>query len=150
MFGPEVIGGIIAVGAATVGIAYRMYTSGGTAEADLDSDGNPELSVSTDDESSGGEPIYESSSGQTLGNSVEGIEFAGGDPHSPPERVKDVGNDLKDITGVGKTRAQTFKNEGFLAASDLYYASDKTLLDIKGIGDHALSQIRGDIGGVDE
>jgi len=67
-----------------------------------------------------------------------------------PERVTEIGADLETITGIGPVRAESFTVAGFDTATDLYYASDSSILDVDGIGDRALSQIRGDIGSVDD
>jgi len=67
-----------------------------------------------------------------------------------PEDVRAVGQTLSDITGLGETRADDLKKAGFHTASDIYFAADEDLTAVSGIGDLTVSQIRGDIGGVDE
>jgi predicted flap endonuclease-1-like 5' DNA nuclease len=77
----------------------------------------------------------------------EGVEFA----NEVEDVVDDVTgkNDLTNVKGVGPTRAASFREEGFENPDDLYYATDENLAAVKGIGDLTVSQIREDIGSVD-
>ena len=58
--------------------------------------------------------------------------------------------DLTNVKGIGETRAESFREEGFGTPDDLYYATDENLCEVNGIGDLTVSQIRDDIGSVDE
>jgi predicted flap endonuclease-1-like 5' DNA nuclease len=63
----------------------------------------------------------------------------------------DLGADsLSNVKGVGDTRADELRSEGFTSVTDLYYASDDNLLDVTGIGPYTIEQIREDIGSVED
>jgi hypothetical protein len=68
----------------------------------------------------------------------------------PPTSVTEIGEDLESVTGIGPTRAETFRTESFETATDLWFASDNTLESIDGIGPRAVEQIRSHIGSVDD
>jgi predicted flap endonuclease-1-like 5' DNA nuclease len=127
------IGGV--AGAAVIAYGYAKLTGNdATASADLDGDG--------DDES----------------YTFEGAEDApfegvGGDVEVGAEQVEEgielAVDALEDVDGIGPTRADTLRGDGFETPEDLYYASDAALKDVKGFGDRAVEYIREDIGGID-
>jgi predicted flap endonuclease-1-like 5' DNA nuclease len=67
----------------------------------------------------------------------------------PPTSVQEIGENLASIRGIGPNRADTFREAGFDTATDIWFASDNSILDVHGIGDRALKQIRSDIGSFD-
>lgn len=69
---------------------------------------------------------------------------------STPEDVQEIGEELEGVTGVGPSRAEQLREEGFDTAADLYFASDENLENVKGFGGRAVTQIRDHIGGIDE
>lgn len=146
---PAIIGGAAVSIAAAAGIAYRYARSGGKVEADVDNDGDAEV---TFESPSGGfdcnddaeDPAYQ-------GVSRTDIEAQTQEQPDPtPEYVEEIGEDLTDIKGIGPTRAEDFREEGFDTAADLYYASDENLEAVHGIGANAVSQIREDIGSIED
>lgn len=58
--------------------------------------------------------------------------------------------DLTNVKGIGPTRADGFREEGFGTPDDLYYATDENLLAIEGIGDLTVRQIREDVGSIED
>lgn len=66
-----------------------------------------------------------------------------------PERVTEK-DELTDVKGIGPTRAEALGGGGYSHPRDLYYSTDENLLDVHGIGPLTVSQIREDIGSVDD
>lgn len=146
MVDPVLVGGAVAAAGVVVAAAYA-YLSGDDASAGVDVDGDGEDDVS-----------YTFEGNDSEQESTFGIEEAGGtsldeEPLSyqaAPEEVRDIGTNLAEVTGIGDTRADDLKKAGFHNASDLYFASDEELKSVSGIGDLTVSQIRGDIGSVED
>lgn len=131
-------GGVVTAAVATAA-AIRHYRKGGTVEADIDGDGEADITMSS--------PSCDDEATETYEETGESIETA---PQSPtPTRVKEIGGDLDQITGIGPSRSEDLKAAGFDTAADLYYAADDNITAVSGIGDHALGLIREDIGGID-
>jgi len=162
MVDPVLVGGAVAAAGVVVAAAYA-YLSGDDASAGVDVDGDGEDDVSytfegndSEQEStfgiSGGsaEPSVESSSSEADEVEAGGTSMDSTTFEAAPDEVRDIGTDLAQVTGIGDTRADDLKKAGFHNASDLYFASDEELTEVSGIGDLTVSQIRGDIGGVDE
>lgn len=138
---PEIAGGAVITAAAAVGVAYRHYRKGGTVEADVDGDGQPELAVTSNG--------CEDESADEEDDSEEETEDASDEQDPTPQEVKDIGTNLTEVKGVAETRADSLRSEGFDTAADLYYASDENLEAVHGLGPRAVSQIREDISGID-
>lgn len=137
---PTVVG-IGATVAALGGAAAYSYFTGNEAAVDTDGDGEDEVTFSGNvaetpeddprEEETDKPPMYEE----------EPTETAVG-----PDLEAEA---LEDVTGVGPTRADDLREAEFETPEDLYYASDENLADVHGIGSLTISQIRGDIGGID-
>ncbi len=86
----------------------------------------------------------------------DSIEMSDEDDESDNRKENEVNDnpsgktDLTNVKGIGETRAESFREEGFETPDDLYYATDENLCEVNGIGDLTVSQIRDDIGSVDE
>lgn len=52
---------------------------------------------------------------------------------------------LEELTGIGPTRAEQLRNEGFEVAQDLLDADDGEILNTRGIGPSVLETIKGDL-----
>jgi len=157
------------VAIAVAGAAVYSYVSGNSASVDLDDDGNDEVTFGVDQQ------IHGTSSGTRRGGDSDGPEFVERQPtdgelagtnaayesgsvtaetsaidpshdNRTPERIAAIGSDLQSINGIGPVRASSFTAAGFETAEDLYYSADESLLDVDGIGERALSQIREDVG----
>lgn len=141
--------GVVAIAAAGI-YAYRSGDDA-SAGADLDNDGEDEISVDFDgnDEEShrldGAEPAEENDDADDIEDTVSDDVEEQADP--TPETVQDK-SDLTDVKGVGATRAEALGKAGFSTPEDLYYASDENLEDVDGIGSYTVEQIRDDIGSV--
>ena len=145
---PAAAGTALAVCA--IGLGVRMYQSGGTVEADIDGDGEPELSASscgaedvgldalTDELSLGDIEVYES-----LGD-IEVYDLVSEENGADVER-----ENLADVNGIGPQRAEWLRGEGYETPADLYYATDENLEAVHGFGPKSVGHIRDDIGGVD-
>lgn len=130
---PEVVGGaIVALGAAG-SAAYAVYKGRG-ASVDVDDDGTDEVTIEP-----APEPC-ESMADQTMQNGDENDD--GGEDDEPSFEA----DDLTDVTGVAEARAEKLNDAGIDTVLDLYEADDETITSIDGMGDHALGQIRDDIG----
>jgi DNA uptake protein ComE-like DNA-binding protein len=101
-----------------------------------DEDGTKNLSITTEDVSVSHEIDKPDNGIITEDNEVD---------DNPSEKT-----DLENVKGIGETRAESFREEGFGTPDDLYYATDENLCEVNGIGDLTVSQIRDDIGSVDE
>ncbi|WP_226041242.1 helix-hairpin-helix domain-containing protein [Natrinema sp. DC36] len=129
-------GGVVVGGIALIAAAARFYRKGGTVEGDVDGDGETEVTFSSPPENDC--------------QAEEATEDDGAEEDSPvPDAILEI-EDIETITGIGPTRAETLVENGFETAEDLYNAADEDLLDVDGFGEHAVSQIRGDIGSVEE
>lgn len=153
---------LVVVGSAAVMLAsaavYSAYT-GRTAEVDLDNDGESDVtfgsSCSDSNEMTFGasdeevqRAVNTDLTAATGGPSVtEDVELQS-DP--TPENVREIGENLAAIKGIGATRAENLRAAGFETAADLYYAGDENLTAVSGIGQYTVDQIREDIGGLDE
>lgn len=160
---PVVVGGVLTATATAVAAAVRHYRKGGTVEADVDGDGEPEITFESNNEPLGDcndpteDPAYSDAHPEEWGSNTTTEVYEGStdafqstQPTNPtPERVTEIGEDLAQITGIGPARAEDLRAEGFESAADLYYATDENVTDVSGIGSHALDQIRGDVGGID-
>jgi hypothetical protein len=169
---PAAAGTALAVCA--IGLGVRMYQSGGTVEADIDGDGEPELSASscgaedvgldalTDELSLGDIEVYESLGDievyESLGvDDYDGENIAEAPDEDPrdenetdptPDEVAEREN-LADVNGVGPQRAEWLRGEGYDTPADLYYTTDENLEAVHGFGPKSVGHIRDDIGGVD-
>jgi large subunit ribosomal protein L32e len=131
---PEAIAagvGAVAIGAAA---AYSYFTGESTsAEIDLDDDGTNEAEVE-------------------FGGDDENDEVAKGEPveaqNPTPDAVLEKSG-LTDVKGIQATRAENLRGAGYSTPTDLYYASDENLAEVKQIGPYTVEQIRDDIGGID-
>lgn len=124
--------GVAAVAGVAIAAGYSYFTGeDATAGIDVDQDGEDDLSYTFE----GAEDTHED----------EPREF-----DVAPEDVRAIGTALHKITGIGDTRADDLKKAGFHTASDIYFAADDDLKEVSGIGDLTVSQIRDDIGSVDD
>jgi predicted flap endonuclease-1-like 5' DNA nuclease len=154
------VGGIaLAIGGAA---AYSALT-GKSASVDYDDDGNDEITFDGDsDAESGGyegdqavDPAYneqietEPSPYNNTPTSVTDRSPSPNRSHEADPDVQEIGENLASIRGIGPNRADTFRQAGFETAEDLWAASDDEILAVHGIGDRALTQIRGDVGRAD-
>lgn len=144
MVDPVIVGGAVAVVGIVAAAAYARLT-GDDASAGVDVDGDGEDDVSYTFE------------GSEEDESTFGIEEAGGtsfDTQEPPEDPTpehvQAKSGLTDVKGIGPTRAEDLGRAGFPNPEDLYYASDENLTAVSGIGDLTVSQIREDIGSVED
>jgi predicted flap endonuclease-1-like 5' DNA nuclease len=130
------VGGIVTV----VSAGYVYLKRGGTVSADTDGDGDSDFYASEDEVQTPSPPTqYEAEA------FIEEVE----DDSGPlPEVVREKA-DLTAIKGIGPTRARDLREVDIDTPQDVYYASDETLLDISGIGETTIDQIRSDIGGID-
>lgn len=144
MVDPVLVGGAAAVAGVAIAAAYA-YLSGDDASAGVDVDGDGEDDVSYTFEGNDSEDESTFGIEEASGTSMDETTF-----EVAPEDVQAIGTELAEVTGIGPTRADDLKKAGFHNASDLYFASDEELTGVSGIGDLTVSQIRGDIGGVDE
>lgn len=73
-------------------------------------------------------------------------------PEDPtPDYVTEDYDGLTDIKGIGDTRAEALgRGHGISSPTDVYYASDESLIAVEGIGEYTVSQIREDIGSVED
>lgn len=135
------IGGIVVTLAVAAG--YSMYT-GRRTSVDVDDDGEPEIEFGPSGpcEDGGEEKADESQNVE-----VEASNTNYDDP--TPDRVKEIGGDLTKITGIGPSRANTLKSQGYDVAADLYYAADENITAVRGFGPKAVSDIRSDIGSIE-
>jgi len=169
------VGGIaIAIASAAI---YSAYT-GNSASVDYDDDGNDEVTFGgeSDDEETetDGGTVLTEETGEQIETSPspynntppqdgyindEDTAETTDPPRSertdfttaePPTSVQEIGENLASIRGIGPNRADTFREAGFDTATDLWFASDERILDVYGIGDRALTQIRSDIGSFDD
>jgi len=163
---------VVTVGTAAVAIgaaAIYSYVSGNSASVDYDDDGNDEITFSGDTESGAYEgdqaidPAYNeqietepspyNNTPPEDGYSSDPEPDKNQDPNevmqieAPPISVREIGEDLESITGIGPTRAESFRAEGYETAEDLWLADNDALRRVDGIGPRAVEQIRSDIGG---
>jgi predicted flap endonuclease-1-like 5' DNA nuclease len=118
-------GGVIATIAAA---AAYSYLTGDSAGADVDDDGEAEVTFEE---------------GATSVNAD--LDENEGDDGDEPDITFDA-DSLTDVKGIGSTRAEKLADAGFEAVSDLYSASDADLTDVNGIGEYTVEQVRDDIG----
>lgn len=132
---PTIIAGaavsIVAIG----GGVYAYLQRGGNVEVDADDDGTPELVL---------EEAEEEGDFAVEDETAEPPEY-----QAAPEAVRDI-EGLSGVKGIGDTRADDLQKAGYHTASDLYLASDAELAEVHGIGDLTVSQIREDIGSVED
>jgi hypothetical protein len=157
---PAAAGTALAVCA--IGLGVRMYQSGGTVEADIDGDGEPELSASScgaedsnqkkvSEIDSGGVSVasdYESETEDDISEDETTVEDVENETDPTPDEVAEREN-LADVNGIGPQRAEWLRGEGYETPADLYYATDENLEAVHGFGPKAVGHIRDDIGGVD-
>lgn len=125
-----IIGGAISVG--IVGGGYYLYHrfTGNAVEADLDQDGETDLTLEQHDDPSD--------------HTIEDDVAAASDV------AVQIGGELSEITGIGESRAEDLIEAGFETAEDIYFANDEELKEIDGIADYTVEQIRDHVGGVGE
>ena len=142
----ELLIGLGSVALALVAAAGYSHLTGNEASVDYDDDGTDEVTFGGDEpaqpsgaqiETSSTDPAYEEATAST--DSVE----------MPLKEVREIGDNLTEITGIGNVRAEKFTEAGFRRAEDIWFASDSSLTDVEGIGSAAVSQIREEIGGID-
>lgn len=133
----EVVVGAAAALAAAAGLGYRYYKMGGNVDVEADM---TEGTIDADISSCDGE--------DDIDHRIEDDVLP--DVEATPEYVQNIGNDLDSIKGIGSKRAEVLRDAGFLSAGDLYYADDEDITAVDGFGDHAVGQIREDIGSVEE
>jgi predicted flap endonuclease-1-like 5' DNA nuclease len=131
MVSPELIAVGVTVALVGAGAVYSYATG-------------RETTVDTDDN----EITFGGEADDTTNTSVEG-ETVEQDFDPTPAEVKET-DGLTEITGIQETRAQTLREAGFETPEDLYYASDENLEAVNGFGEYTVSQIRDDIGSVDD
>lgn len=129
---------VLAAGVAAAGIASAAIYSYLTGES---------TSVSVDPDDDGSDEVTASFGGDT--NVAETTDEDGEDdtpnPSKPP--MYEVGAvKLTDIKGVGNTKADALRGEGYESPEDVYLASDGDLVRVVGIGPSVVEQIRSDIG----
>lgn len=135
-------GGTIVATIAAAG-AYAYFT-GNEASVDVDDDGVDEVTFGGEPSTPATPPVSEEKS---FVAEEETVEKAPADP--TPDAVAEIGENLVGITGIGPTRADRFREAGYITGEDIYYASDANLTDVNGIGNYTVEQIRDDIGGID-
>ena len=136
--------GAVGVAATLVAAAGYSYFTGNEASVDIDDDGTDEVTFGSDTN------VAETPNSDPR-ESTEDTDKPPMYEEQPTETAvgPDLPDDLEDVTGIGPTRAEAFRDDGFENPSDIYYASDNSLEAVHGIGPKAISDIRGDIGGVD-
>jgi predicted flap endonuclease-1-like 5' DNA nuclease len=159
------------VALAIAGAAAYSALTGNSASVDYDDDGNDEITFDGDsDTESGGyegdqaiDPAYNNqieTEPSPYNNTPPEDRYGGTDEENDeypneamsveiPTSVQEIGENLASIRGIGPNRADTFRQAGFETAEDLWAASDEEILAVHGIGDRALTQIRGDVGRAD-
>jgi len=134
---------------AIAGAAVYSALTGNSASVDYDDDGNDEITFDgTQDAAPYRNERIRTEPSQYNGDTDESADES--DPNwetiAPPTSVQEIGENLASIRGIGPNRADTFRQAGFETAEDLWAASDEQILSVHGIGDRALTQIRGDVG----
>lgn len=146
MVDPAIIGGAGVVLAAGAAAAYS-YLTGNDSSVDTDGDGEAELEFGGGNGVTGcNDPTEDPAYAEDPAPAFETEE----PPEDPTPEAVEAKDGLEDVKGVGGTRAEDLADAGFETPADLYYASDENLLDVHGIGDLTVSQIREDIGSVED
>lgn len=135
---------LAAIGAAVSGAAvYGLYRL-----RNRDSGSNVDYEAHTFDCNDDAEdPAYEDTPRDEIEAASENDEPNDGDP--TPEVVTEKSG-LTEIKGVGATRAEKLGKAGFSDPEDIYYATDGNLVEVDGIGQYTVDQMRSDIGSVDD
>lgn len=164
MVDPVLVGGAVTAAGIAAAAGYAYFT-GNDASAGVDVDGDGENEA--DFEFEGGND-YQPADGLDTGAAAEdtNADFAAaegggsatahdvsGDVEEQADPTPDAvaeKDGLDDIKGVGPTRANSLADAGFESPEDIYYASDENLEGVHGIGPHAVSQMREDIGSIED
>ena len=133
----------ITVASIGAGVGAYLYLKGGGSDGEntVQGDYESEKHLKSLDEALS----EEDDDGDVTGATVVDDESVTEDDANPSGKT-----DLENVKGIGPTRAESFREEGFGTPDDLYYATDENLCEVNGIGDLTVSQIRDDIGSVDE
>lgn len=135
-----IVGAAVAVGSVAIAAGYA-YFSGNSVSTSVDVDGDGDDDASFTFEGST-DPAVEQPTTNSNGQGSPRYQSA-------PEDVTNIGTALEQVTGIGTTRKDDLQKADFHTASDLYFASDEELIDVNGIGELTVSQIRGDIGSIE-
>jgi predicted flap endonuclease-1-like 5' DNA nuclease len=122
-----VLVGIGTAVAAVAGGAIYTYFTGNTSSVDVDDDGNDDVTFEGENEAADEEVAEVIDSGT-------------------PPIYTDLPVGLEGIKGIGPTRAETLRNAGYVEPADVAKAPDEDLRSLHGFGEHAVQQIRDDIG----
>lgn len=142
-----VIAGAAVTAAGIAAAAGYSYFTGNDSSVDTDGDGEAELEFGGGNGVTGcNDPTEDPAYAEDPAPAFETTE----QPEDPTPEAVEAKDGLEDVKGVGGTRAEDLADEGFETPADLYYASDENLLDVHGIGDLTVSQIREDIGSVED
>ncbi len=143
--GTTIIGGVAIAGLSTA-VVYGLWKNSGTDDPQADYydrtettigdtyDGGTESGTEDLTLASGGTPSVDESFEELVGHPV------------PPANVSSIGTNLESIKGIGSTRAETLREDGFETATDIYRTDDSELLNVHGLGERAVRQIREDVG----
>lgn len=133
----------ITVASIGAGVGAYLYLKGGGSDGEntVQGDYESEKHVKSLDEALS----EEDDDGDVTGATVVDDELVTEDDVNPSGKT-----DLENVKGIGPTRAESFREEGFGTPDDLYFATDENLCEVNGIGDLTVSQIREDIGSVDD
>jgi predicted flap endonuclease-1-like 5' DNA nuclease len=151
MVDPVLVGGAVA-GVGVLTAAGYAYLSGDDASAgvDVDNDGDNEVSYTFE----GNNNEHQAADGLDVGaeadDEAEDTNADVEEQADPTPEVVTEKSGLTDIKGVGPTRAERLGKAGFSNPEDIYYASDENLEGVKGIGPHAVSQMREDIDSIED
>jgi len=149
MVDPVLVGGAVA-GVGVLTAAGYAYLSGDDASAgvDIDNDGENEASYTFEGNDNEFQPEDGLDVGAEADDETEDTNEDVEEQADPTPEVVTEKSGLTDIKGVGPTRAERLGKAGFSNPEDIYYASDENLEGVKGIGPHAVSQMREDIGSI--
>lgn len=164
MVDPALVGGAVA-GVGVLTAAGYAYLSGDDASAgvDIDNDGDNEASYTfegndnNDHQAADGLDVGASADAPIEADSTDSAEVGAEaedtnadveEQADPTLEVVAEKKSVEDIKGIGPSRADDLADEGFDTPEDIYYASDENLEGVNGIGPHAVSQMREDIGSI--
>jgi len=148
MVDPVLVGGAVA-GVGVLTAAGYAYLTGDDASAgvDVDNDGKNEASYTFE----GNDNEYQAADGLDVGAEGDSEQSTSEDVEEQADPTPEVvaeKESVEDIKGIGPSRADDLADAGFDTPEDIYYASDENLEAVTGIGPHAVSQMREDIGSI--
>lgn len=67
-----------------------------------------------------------------------------------PDHIREIGDDLTQIKGVGDAKAQILEDNGYYIAADVFFGSDEHLESLHTFGPSTVEMIREDLGHIEE